>query len=59
MADAANQIDRLLRADPATQGVAAGGSLRLLTVKPLSVLYSKTPDDLKVVVWAVRGEFSQ
>jgi hypothetical protein len=54
LASAADDIDRMLRAEPPVQGSEAGGSLRLLTVDPLSVLFSVAPDDCKVIVWAVR-----
>jgi plasmid stabilization system protein ParE len=51
----ADAIDQLLRTEPLSQGSEAAGSLRLLTVASLSVLFSVAAEDCKVIVWAVRG----
>jgi hypothetical protein len=53
IADAADTIDRLLRARPEAQGQPDNGYRRLV-VKPLEVVFTVSPDDLLVCVTQVR-----
>jgi hypothetical protein len=53
VADASNEIDRLLKSMPDQCGVPFMG-LRRLTVPPLEVLYQVLPDDCMVRIWSYR-----
>jgi hypothetical protein len=53
VADAADEIDRLLGLVPTSVGV-PHGSFRLLRIDPLEVLYSVSLDDCRVTVTFVR-----
>lgn len=46
---AAHQIDAILRSSPLTQGTAKGDH-RVLTVEPLTVVYTVSPDDCQVSI---------
>jgi hypothetical protein len=52
VADAADEIDRLLRLFPLTAGEAHGADRRL-AVEPLQVLFTVSPDDCLVRVFHV------
>ena len=53
VANASNEIDRLLKSIPEQCGVPFRG-LRRLTVPPLEVLYQVLPDDCMVRIWSYR-----
>ena len=53
VADASDEIDRLLKSMPDQCGVPFMG-LRRLTVPPLEVLYQVLPDDCMVRIWSYR-----
>jgi hypothetical protein len=53
VADAADQIDRILASDPLGVGESRGGNTRMLVERPLTVLYDDYPDDALVEVFAV------
>ena len=53
VADAANAIDILLRAEPSQVGESRVVNIRILTVFPLSVYYDVHEADRLVAVWAV------
>jgi hypothetical protein len=53
VSDAANAIDRMLARNPLGAGRPYGAD-RVLTVRPLQVLYSVSPDDCQVTVHVVR-----
>jgi hypothetical protein len=50
VARASNKIDQLLKHSPLTQGVDQG-PFRTLTVDPLTVTYTVSPDDCQVTIW--------
>ncbi len=50
VADAADEIERLLRRSPLSSGIPSGPFHRL-TISPLDVLYEVSPDDMRVHVW--------
>lgn len=51
---AANEIDRLLRVDPQSQGESRSGSQRVLIIEPLVVAFEVEEDDRRVSVLSVR-----
>jgi hypothetical protein len=51
---AANEVDRLLAADPALQGESRSAGLRVLIVDPLMVGYSVDEERMRVIVFSVR-----
>ena len=51
---AANEVDRLLAADPAGIGESRAAGLRALIVEPLMVGYMIDEDDGRVIVFSVR-----
>jgi hypothetical protein len=53
VAAAADEIDRLIAADPLNQGESRDEGERLLVVHPLAVRYTVSPDDCLVTVRAV------
>ena len=53
VADAANQIESLLRRAPLDVGESRTGNERILAVSPLCVRYDVWPDDLRVKVHSV------
>jgi hypothetical protein len=53
VADAANEIDRLLRIDPFGCSEERDYGRRILTVAPLGVIFRVNPDDRQVRVIAV------
>ena len=52
--EAANAIDKSLRVDPLDQGESRSGSVRILIVLPLAVVYDVREDDRLVEVLSVR-----
>jgi hypothetical protein len=53
VADAADEIDRLLARDPIKVGESRGGNSRIVIERPLTVLYDVYPEDAQVEVFAV------
>jgi plasmid stabilization system protein ParE len=53
VADAADNIDRILATTPLEAGESRGGNSRILVERPLTVLYDVYPDDALVEVFAV------
>jgi len=53
VADAADEIDRVLSRDPLNSGESRGGSTRMIVERPLTVLFDVNPDDVLVTVFAV------
>jgi plasmid stabilization system protein ParE len=53
VADAADEIDRLLASNPMDVGESRGGNTRIIIERPLTVLYDVYPDDALVEVFAV------
>jgi hypothetical protein len=53
VADAADEIDRLLASDPLNAGESRGGNTRIIVARPLTALYDIYPDDALVEVFAV------
>ncbi|HEY3392392.1 MAG TPA: hypothetical protein VGK58_06785 [Lacipirellulaceae bacterium] len=53
VADAADEIDRLLASDPLNAGESRGGNTRIIVERPLTVLFDLFPDDRLVEVFAV------
>ena len=51
---AANSIDRLLQVDPLDRGESRGGTLRILIVQPLAVVYEVRQHDRLVQVLSIR-----
>jgi hypothetical protein len=51
---AANEVDRLLAANPSDLGESRAGGLRVLIVEPLIVGYIVFEDDLRVIVFSIR-----
>jgi hypothetical protein len=51
---AANEVDRLLAANPCDMGESRAGGLRVLIVEPLIVGYMVFEDDLRVIVFSIR-----
>jgi hypothetical protein len=59
VADAANQIDALLKVDPLTRGESRSGPTRILFAPPLAVLFEVSEDDRYVdvfQVWRITGQ---
>ena len=52
--EAANAIDSLLRQMPLRIGESRSGSLRILVLRPLVVLYEVSEDDCRVEVLSIR-----
>jgi len=50
LADTANQMDRQLKMAPREQGESRAGSLRILFIEPLGVIYDVNDDDRIVSV---------
>jgi hypothetical protein len=46
---ASNEIDAILRVFPLSRGYAHGNS-RILTIKPLTVVYTVSPEDCQVTI---------
>ncbi len=53
VADAADEIDRILAANPLDAGESRGGNSRIIIERPLTVLYDVYTDDSLVEVFAV------
>ena len=53
IADAADEVDRLLSQRPLAVGESRGGNHRILFVEPLGVLYDVVLDDSRVTVWSI------
>lgn len=54
IADASDLIDSLLAADPANTGSPVTANLRLLTIRPLTVLFAVFEDDRVVMLLEYR-----
>jgi hypothetical protein len=53
VANAADEIDRILASNPLGAGESRGGNTRILIERPLTVLYDVYPDDALAEVFAV------
>jgi hypothetical protein len=53
VANAADEIDRVLASNPLGAGESRGGNTRIVIERPLTVLYDVYPDDAMVEVFGV------
>ena len=53
VADASDQIDRILASNPLGAGESRGGNARIFAERPLAMLFDVYPDDALVEVFAV------
>ena len=52
--EAAHTIDKLLQVSPLDEGESRSGALRIIIVRPLTVLYEVFDDDRRVDVLSIR-----